>query len=357
MKTGMQKHKNLLFFLLALVLMASALYYYRSSDSQAFRGEDAFILPSYDEVSLLILSDSQENVVKMEKQTSGKWLLNDRLEADEQILREAMFVLRRMEMKGPVAFEDREHACRFLHQEGVRLEVYRQGYLLSLPGERKLFSRHRKIRSLFLAFGFPAAGDHLVMHQGIDVPYLADLPTGTSNLSEVFPVNAYRWKSRKLIRYLPQEILEVTVYHLDQPFESFTLHLNEKTFRINNHKGDSVDKKQVDMKRFGRFLNSFRHLFYEKAVPVRSGTTPDDLLSETPFLEIAIKDIYDERRHLYFYRRQIPDDGTLASDTKPYDPNRFYLQERNDLYMLSLYHIFQPVMRPLSYFINAPEND
>ena len=353
----MQKHKNLLFFLLALMLMASALYYYRSSDSQIFGVEGAFTLSSDDEVSLLILYDNQENVVKMEKQASGVWLLNDSLEVDEQILRKALFVLRRMEMKGPVAFDDREHAFRFLHQEGVRLEVYKQGHLLSLPGERKLFSRHRKIRSLFLASGFPAADDHLVMHQGGHTPYLADLPTGLRNLSEVFPVNVYQWKSRKLMHYLPQEILEVAVHHPDQPFESFTLHLDEKTFRVNDHKGDSVDVKNIDMQRVGRFVNGFRHLFYEKAVPVRSVTTPNDLLSETPFLEIAIKDIHDKSRRLYFYRRRIPDNGTLVSDLKPYDPNRFYLREKSDLYMLSLYHIFQPVMRPLSYFIIEPEKD
>ena len=353
----MQKHKNLLFFLLSLVLMASALYYYRSSGSQIFREEGAFTLSPDYEVTLLILSDSQKNVVKLEKQPSGNWLLNDSMEADAQILGEALFVLRKMEMKGPVAFEDRENACRFLHQDGVRLEVYRQGYLLSLPGERKLFSRHRKIRSLFLASGFPAADDHLVMQQGGHVPYLADLPNGTSNFSEVFPVNAYQWKSRRLLHYLPQEILQVAVHHHGQPFESFTLYLDENTFRVNDHKGDSIYTKQIDKQRIGRFLNGFRHLFYEKAVPVRSGSAPEDLFSEIPFLEITIRDIYDERRHLCFYKRKKPDDGTLISQQKPYDPNRFYLRETEHLYMLSLYHIFQPVMRPLSYFVIQPEND
>ncbi len=353
----MQKHKNLLFFLLSLVLLAAALYYYRSADSVAFRGGGAFPLSADDKVSLLILSDNQNNVLRIKKQAAGVWLLNDSLEVDEQILREALFVLRRLEVKGPVAFDDRESANRFLHKEGIRLEVYRESHLLTLPGDRNLFRRHRKIRSLFLASGFPGEDDHLVMNQGDHVSYLADLPAGISNLYETFPVNAYKWRSRKLMHYLPHEILEIEIQHSDRPPESFSLHLDEKTVRINDHKGDSFDVTQVDMQRVGRFMNGFRHLFYEKALQVLMGAKPEDLLSDTPFLEITIKDIYDERRHLYFYRRRIPDDGTLTSEKKPYDPNRFYVREREDLYMLSLYHIFQPVMRPLSYFLIAPEND
>lgn len=353
----MQKHKNRLFFLLALVLLAAALYYYRSADTIAFNGVGSFPLPADDNISLLILSDNENNIVRLEKHDLGVWLLNDSLKADEQILREALFALRRFEVKGPVPFEDRENATGFLHKEGIWLDVYKESYLVSLPGERKLFRRHKKIRSLVLASDFPGKADHLVMHQGDHLPYMIDLPKGIKDLYETFPANFHLWRSRMLVHYEPSEIRKIKIQHFDHPYESFSLHLDETSFRINDYTGDPVDTTLVDLQRIGRFVNGFRYLFYEKAVPVMRGTTPDDIFSNTPFMEITIEDIYDEKRHLFFYRRRIPDDGTLTSEKKPYDPNRFYVRERDYLYLLSLYYIFQPVMRPLSYFIVIPENE
>ncbi len=353
----MQKHKNLLLFLAAILLLSAALYFYRYEETLPVSGPGAFPLSADVDVSMMILTDPAGNQIKIEKQNSGVWLLNDSLDADEYLIREALFTLRRMELRGPVPFDDRDKAREVLQENGVLLDVYTSSPLITLPGRVELFSRNRKFRSVLLGSDLPKTGDHLVMHQADPVPYFVKLPDDIISLNQIFPSNPHSWRSRVLIHYEPGEIRKVVVRHKENPTESFHLIVDTTTFNLADSKGLPVDTSQISIQHIGRFLNGFRYLFFERAVPVEAGSVPDDLRSEKPFIEIEIEDIYGEGTSLLFFRRRIPEDGTLVSDNKPYDPNRFYIQKQDDLYLLSLYYIFQPVMRPLSYFFLKPENN
>lgn len=353
----MHKNKNLLFFIFALTLLSAALYFYRSGDTFPGDGHGVFALSADDEVSKMILSDNKGNQVMLQKQASDVWLLNDSMEADKSFVREALLVLHRMEMKGPVAFENRTQAKKLLQEKGVLLDVYKESYLIKLPGGIRLFPGNRKISSMWLGSDTINKRNHLFMHHGDNIPYRIDLPVGIRCLHETFPANAYLWQSRLLMHYKLDEIRKIEVRYPDVPSESFRLLLDNEAFEMTDGKGLPVDTSRVSMQRIGRFLNGFRYLFYEKAVPVKAGETPGDQFSDTPFLAIFVEDHARKQTELFFFRRQIPEDGTLASEKRPFDPNRFYIHGNDDLYLLSLYLIFQPVMRPLSYFYIIPENN
>ncbi len=299
-----------------------------------------------DEISAVLLRQGDDRVVYLEID-EGAWILNHEYMAHMPAIRDLLSTLRRLEVRRPVSVSARDEKAEKLRESGVRVDVYSKGYIIKLPGERGVFPHQRRIRSFYVGgddtdntvtYMLDAAGNH---------PYEVHMPGVESSLAEVFEPDVNLWRDAVVLRLEPGDIARVEA---ELEGSSYTVESRGEEFIISDRQGDVPGHLQPDSSRIDKFTAGFSYLYYERLLPGSAQSPPGDILDDKVFLRLKVTDRDGNTTLLEFYRRKKPDDGSLVSEFRDYDPNRFYLRVDGGDYALAQYFIFQPVIRDLQWF-------
>lgn len=351
----MKKSKAWVFFLAALALMSFLVYHFFINDAGNRGIHDQLRLNQADDVVLveLIRYDGQRRV--FEKLGPGNWLSNDSVKIDALLIDHLLRALRRVQIQRPVPIMNRQQIIDDLTSYGVTVKAYSDRYWVNLPGNYALFPRKKKIYDAVLGF------DHYIFEISVissgksAIPYEVNLHSNDRDVNNLLTLDLADWRDPVVVSLLPSEISQLSVTFAAKAGESFELELLPDTFYLRDHKGTLINAASINMNRLARFLNAFSQLSYEKPVTTMPGQLPDEILSVEPFLHQKIKDLNGNTIKLSYYYRKRPDDGTLVSEVRDFDPNRFYLETQQGDFALARYVVFQPTMRPLSYFLENTE--
>jgi hypothetical protein len=342
--------KSRVYFVIALAILSLLLYmFFIGRDSG--RSVPEVIRESLSEdIVKISLTSADGKHVTLEKTSPDEWLLNDSLLADAIAVNALLSRLRRAEVRMPVPEEDRQDVKNKLSDEGVRLELYGSRHLIKLPGDAGLFRRIKRLGRFVLA---DALDDNIsfVLTGGNDRPWQIALPGAEVGISGLLSVDQSAWRSPVVLNVSPGSIKKIEAHFPGRPEQSFDLFLDNQSFQFIDGGARKINTADISNLRLGRFLSAFRELYYEKLLPGSSNEPPADLMRERMFFTLQVTSIEGDETELLFFRRKPPDDGSLVSGIRDYDPNRFYLKTEHGDYAVALYYIFQPVIRPLSYFM------
>ncbi|MDR4988988.1 MAG: hypothetical protein RG741_09155 [Bacteroidales bacterium] len=344
-----------LLFLIALLLMSAVLYLFFDGNFQRPGALEQIRLAPEDEVAGIRLRDAEGTELWFEKDATGTWLLNGKEGVDRMAVRDMINALQRIQVRGPVSSVDREQVMESLEEFGIRVNVYAARHWVNLPGNLHLIRRKKQVSALIIGPDISERTGTYVSAVGTPLPYEAYLPGRDDGIRQFFMMDPYAWRNPEVLRLTPSEIRMVEVEFPDQPVESYRLVLEEDAFFFYDHRGEAAAAGSINTDRLERFLNAFRNVYAERLLPVAEQQKPDDRLTEHPFFILSVTNTLGEKKELHFFRRQAVDDGTLMSDKRDFDPNRFYLQVNGEDMALAQYFVFQPLMRPYSYFIAPPE--
>ncbi len=319
--------------------------------------EREFGIDRDEEPVLVWLKQPGEEAITLEKDPAGQWFVDANYLADDRAIEDLHAALRFMEVRRPLPSEDRQQVMQALDEQGVRVQVYVGRHWLNFPGGVQLFPRQQLMRDyLILPRNETDAGTIMCMAHA-EMPYMVYLPGSPADMHELFVPEASFWRTSHVANLSPAEIVEVRARVHDRQAESYTWHLDRtEEPLLFNHAGDRISLEQVNTELLPAYFHQVRRLRYERLLLETADQPPADLLTGEAFFTLIIDDIYGNSTKLDFFKRISPDDGTLVPEDKSYDPNRFYLQINEGDYALAQYVIFQPVIRPLSWFLKNTDH-
>ncbi len=347
----MQKLKYWLLLLLSLFILVVALrVFFTQSTSDAIR-QGEFRVDSNEEISRVRLQDHTGNIVFLEKTNEGVWILNEEYLANMPAIRDLLSTLRRMDVRRPVSLDRSEFVKEHLNSEGIRVEVYAVRYRIRLPGNIRWLPRNKKIRDFLVGADLETGEGTYMQGMHAQIPFEIYLPGVRSGIREVFIPKEYIWRDPLVLSLAPGQIKVIELRCRNKPHESFSIYFDsEQEYRLYDRYDQPPAEVLIREERLERYINAFLRLHYERMLPLSSGTPPEDIFSDEAFMEMEILDADGRKTTLAFYKRFPPKDGSLVSEKRPFDPNRFYLRINDGDFALAKYYVFQPVMRPLSWF-------
>ena len=347
--------KSRIYFFAALVVLSLLLYMFFVVRDSGMTMPQELRLKGSEDIVQVVLGGQDEARLKLEQKIGGEWFLNDTTPADHHAVNNMLNILHRMEVRMPVSMVGRQEVIQKISEAGVRVDLYVVRHIVRFPRGLNFFPRKKYVGSYMLADA-PGAEGSYVLAGSSDQPWLVHLPGTENGIRSVFSLDPHDWRSPVVISMPPERIKKIAANFPGHPGQSFQLSLDGSDFLFIDGNGKEVHPEDISRMRLGRFLNAFRELYHEKLLPGSANEHPADLLAPM-FYSLKVLDIDGVETELLFFRRKTPDDGTLISEKRDFDPNRFYLKAGHDDYALALYFIFQPVIRPVSYFLLNDEEE
>lgn len=338
--------------IVAILVLLAALFVVLPGLNLQQPGERDFRVDRDEEMVRVELSRPGEEPVVLEKTAEGQWLVDNSYHANEQAVRELLSAFMNLEVRRPVPSGQRSQVTDKLKEKGVHMEVFARRYWINLPGSAGFIPRQQRIRHYIALPQYSDDHGTIMRLSHADMPYEVHLSGMPADMSELLVLHTHVWRDPYVAALTPGEITEVqATVHADEK-ESYHWYLSAgEDLSLLDHDGELISFDKIDEEKLAPYFHQFQRLHYERLLPGSNEEKPADLLSQKPFYTLIIDDVYDHRTKLGFYKRSAPDDGTLRPGDRPYDTNRFYLRVNDGDYALAQYVVFQPVMRPLSWFI------
>ena len=344
--------KKGLLVIVAILALLAALFVVLPGLSLRQPGEREFRVDRDEELVRVELSRPGEELVALEKTAEGQWLVNDSYHANEQAIRELLSAFMNLEVRRPVPSGQRSQIKDELEEKGVHVEVFAKRHWINIPGSAGFIPRQQRIRHYI---ALPQNSDnhgHVMRLSHADMPYEVHLSGMPADMSELLALHAHSWRDPYVAALTPGEITKVQATVHANETESYQWYLSAgEDLSMLNHEAEVIAFDKIDKEKLAPYFHQIQRLHYERLLPGTNEEKPADLLSHKPFYTLIVDDVYDHQTKLEFFKRSATVDGTLQPGDRLYDTNRFYLRVNDGDYALAQYVVFQPVIRPFSWFI------
>lgn len=339
----MKKRSSFIIILFLLALVGLSVYIYRSrSRMSSVEGEDRnFKVKDTAAITRIFIADKAGHQSLVERKPTG-WVVNNKFNCRSDAILNLLEVIRNVEVKMPVNRAGRESAIRYMSSQALKVEIYAGDELV-----KQYYVGHETA---------DGEGSYMVLTdlesgENYEDPYVCFIPGFKGYLKPRYIADENDWRDRIVMNFIPPQISQIRVQHLDQPADSsFRIDVAAGTrFRLNNAKGEVLPFDELRMK---QYLAYYQNISYEGLITGRSKGLQDSLSRVQPFCIITVQQTNGDKNEFKFYRKaftgqQDPEHGI----TYTYDPDRFFLRFDNDRqWALCQYFVFGKLLATTRYF-------
>jgi hypothetical protein len=339
---------------IVIVLGIVALFLIFQNRSDTLKKEISdFAIDDTTAVSKIYLADMQGQATLLTKEAPGKWALNDSLSARQESVDRLLASMFRMTVQSPVSRASYNNVITNMATSSVKVEVYKIKPRINLFNAIKLFPREKLTKVFYV--GEPTSdflGTYMLM-EGSDTPFIVFLPGLRGYLSARFSANPNDWRDHTIFAKKPHEIQTIRVEFPGNTDESYVV---EKYGR-NELRLKSLSKEAYipvfDTSRVINLINAYRNVRFENVVEKDAPINRDSIVSSLPLHIISVTDTAGRVQSMKTFRRE--NFGKImyeASEPFEFDPDRLYGLINNEQEMVLIqYFVFDPITRPLSFFL------
>jgi len=272
----MQEKKNkqrLILLVILLVSTAAAAWLTRETrtfevDKNLFKNYD---LKTIDEVMLT----SKTGTVQL-KYNGSRWKVNDRYDADRNMIEVLLATLLQAEPKRPVAATLKDSVNALIKDHGVKISLSTAG----------------KPVETFFAGGIQARNQTYFSKENGE-PYLVTIPGYRVYVAGIFELPESGWRNKFVFGFNWRNFQSLATEFPNSPADNFAVALQDRFFTV---KGLS----QADTTKLNNYLDDVSLLTVDEFLP----TTPalDSLSKTAPVVTIRVKDIAQKEYVLSLYR-------------------------------------------------------
>ncbi|MEI7983699.1 MAG: hypothetical protein WCI71_18775, partial [Bacteroidota bacterium] len=224
-------NKNRIYLLVAVLLALIAGVLWLTQSTSTFQRElSDFAIDDTANVTRIFLSDKNNNTVKLVKQSPGKWMVNDRYQAQKLSVELLLKTMIELAVSEPVANAAQDNIIREMAVNAVKVEVYQTVYRIRLSDRIRMFP-HEKMTKVYYVGG--ATQNNLgsfMLLQNSSRPFITYLPGFRGFVSPRYsPIEKY-WRDYSIFKKQIREIASVRVELPTAPALSYELRNNGKNF-------------------------------------------------------------------------------------------------------------------------------
>lgn len=342
--------KKYLPYILIIVLLGlgSAWFFYNQTTGTAEMDEDAFAVKDADDITKIILTDTDNKKITLKKQ-QGVWIANDKFEAREELTLSLLDAITRMKILSAVPYSAHDNVMRELMGRNVKTEIFT--------------GSESKPERVYYVGGptLDGQGTYLLLEKNgkpVERPHIIYIPSFLGYVTHRFNTDEENWRSKVLFRYRPEDIQSLSISYPDAEQNSFTI------ARINS---DSFALSPADEKY--RIQDSYRQAYIRQYLEFYSSISieafdndysgKDSLMKTRPFCILSITDKNHQVNQARLYRMPISKRSKVQFDEKgnelDYDLEHYHAAIHNDKDLAIVqYYVFGKLMRQYKDFYFKP---
>lgn len=347
----MNKTKITLLVVLILAIVAGFIIF-NKSNSTLDKGLRGFSVSDTASITKIFLSDKADNSILLERQESGKWLLNNDFNAHPENVTTFLLTVANLAVREPVAKAAHNNVLALLAARSTKVEIYQHSHRIKI-GQYKFFPYEKLTKTYYI--GDPTMDNNgtYALMEGSNSPVVLFMPGLRGYIASRFSTSDNDWREHTVFNKKLPEIESITVEYPDQPEESY------KVVNKNNMSLDLVrlvDNKTLatyDTLRLMAFVNAFKNIRYEALFNDMDPHRKDSITGVTPTHIITLKAVDGSVQDVKTYPRMLPEPEIDVFDgsTVTFDRDRMfaYINDEKDFVLIQFF-VFDKILLPLSTF-------
>jgi hypothetical protein len=218
-------------------------------------------------IDKIFMADKYGAKVLLEKQTDGKWLVNGKIEADEQKISLLLSTIQNMKMQRPVDAPMHNTVIADLATRGVKTEIYTKGEL------KKTF---------YIGSETPDKTGTFYYEENSAAPLIIHIPGFVGFLTPRFFMDEVKWQTKLVFNSEPNEITSIKVVYPGKPNKSFIIQ-SGKLFDL-NQKEWIADPQAMKV-----YLASFKGLYVEGYLDYVNKQQTDSIMKMKAFCNLELE--------------------------------------------------------------------
>jgi len=276
----MQKRENirLLIILIALIAATVAVKTVGGPRRVSFDPKLFSISDTSQINKVAITGPNFANILSKEK---GPWMVNGKYPLDEGLRRTLLPVLKEIRIRRPVPDSRREEISAFLRDEGIKVEIFKDGALAKS----------------FLSGGVKEEGLTWFMETSGAQPYVVHLPGYESYVAGLFEITENDWRDRIVLSAPRQTFRRLTLNYPEGTAQSFSILFD----------GLSIGMPGIndpDTARILNYLNLSEYLLADKYLDHGEYPVYDSIAAGNPYATLAVEKTTGRRDSVVFFPKQ-----------------------------------------------------
>ena len=263
----MEKNRStyLLISLTFLTLVSFSLFFFTREESSPKVSKDLFGLADTEKIDVVVLS-SARGKVELRFQ-NNRWRVNDRWEADMQMIKLLFATLKQAKVRRPVAASEKDSVLQ----------------LIKLTGTQVTLSETGGVTNSFIASGNESKTEAWFLKEGDTQPYVMIIPGYRVYVSGILELDESGWRNKRIFDFPWRNFRSLKATYAREPGQSLEIEMTGQYFGIKN-------MERVDTAKLNSYLDAVSLLFATRFVS--SGQKAiDSLIKTIPSVRIEIKDI------------------------------------------------------------------
>jgi hypothetical protein len=339
------KKSSAIVIVILLALVAFSVYVYRSKSDMSTADDDSRNFSYKDTASItrIFMADKDGNT-SLVKRTDKGWIVNDKYTCRPEAVLNLLEVIKNVEVQMPVPKEARKNVLQQMAAGAVKVEIYAGDELV-----KQYYVGHETPDSQgsYMLLTDPETG------KNYSEAYACFIPGFIGYLKPRYIANETEWRDRVVLNYIPPQMKQVSVEHLDLPRDSsFTIELRAaSSFVLRSKAGNEIP---FDDARMRQYLIYFQNLSYEGLITGKNKKLQDSLSLQVPFCILSVTTTSFKTDVFKMYRKKVrPDVKFDQGVVYDFDPDRFYLSFDNGReWAIAQYFVFGKLLVTPVYFLS-----
>lgn len=262
--------------LIVLTTVTTVVFYLSQREQGSDVEKGLFKLDASEQVDRVTL---EQNGVTLNLHYDGvRWMVNDSLDADRQMVKVLFATIDQVEAKREVGENLRDSVSREVRSQGVHVKFYVQNEVVS---EIWVGGNKSKTQAYFL-------------REGDAMPYVVGIPGYRVYAAGIFEQNINQWRDKRVFNFNWRNFKGLAVAFPKEQEQGFTVTMKERYFGI-----DGVE--EIDTTRLNDYLDAMSLLEAETFYTAGESPRFDSLLNVPPSFSIDVNGIGNRNYHLEIY--------------------------------------------------------
>ena len=286
----MKKKTVISIVIIAILIIIAGVLIGNNRYLSSLRGEAAdFTVYDTATITKLFFADKSGNQVVLERHGSG-WIVNDEFEANQTMINEMLYTLKRMRIRMPVSLRKSGNILTRMSGTNTKVEIYQMLPRINLFNKVKLFYHETLSKVFYIGDVTQDNQGTYVLKEGADKLYIVHLHGFRGFISSRFTANPMDWRDHVIFREKMGDIESVKLEINDDPDNGFIIKENgHYQYAMNRLNGEVVD---YDTLRVLNLMSSFDNVRFEAFLTDIAPERRDSIIN-SPFqqrLTVTTKD-------------------------------------------------------------------
>lgn len=342
----MKKYSIYILVVVALAI-ATSFFLFKKYYKTPEQLEADFAVKNESDILKIVLTDNKGQSLTLNAK-DGKWWVNGRYEAREELMKYMMEAITRITSLAPVPNNAHDNVVRDILDEHIKVQLFdKNGDLIKAYWVGDASLDNRGTYMLMEIDGKPAAR-----------PHISYIPGYQGYITPRFTTSEEVWRSRKVFEESAANISDLKVEYSTNP---------EKSFHISRISKDSLSVTPIDEKYrisepyLSKYVNQYLDFYSSISIEAfdNSYSRKDSVMSSIPYCKFTLTTNDKKTKQVFLYRMPVGKRSKTQYDLQgheiDYDVDRFYASINGGKdFVIVQYYVFGKLLRDYRDFFFKP---